>query len=170
MLLGAALGVVILAGCTSAPAPPAMPAGFVPTPPPTAPPPPVPQPPAGLPKQVFDATNAARAANGLGPLVWDQQLYDLANAHSIYMASTFSFVHQNLSAILRSPGWEGFWTLGENILNGSNRMTGQEMVNLWMSSAGHRANILNPNFNVIGIGFGWSSDGRVWSTQDFGGR
>ena len=38
-----------------------------------------------------------------------------------------------------------------------------------MSSAPHRANILSRAFNVVGIGYVRSLDGRIWAVQDFGG-
>ena len=38
-----------------------------------------------------------------------------------------------------------------------------------MQSPDHRANILSPNFDSIGISVEWGLDGRVWATQNFGG-
>jgi uncharacterized protein YkwD len=38
-----------------------------------------------------------------------------------------------------------------------------------MNSAGHRANILSPNYNVVGLAFFNGPDGRLWATVDFGG-
>jgi len=58
--------------------------------------------------------------------------------------------------------------LGENILVGPNTMSGGAMEDAWMNSPGHRANILSPNFDSIGIAVGWSPDGRIWATQNFG--
>ena len=37
-----------------------------------------------------------------------------------------------------------------------------------MGSPTHRANILNPNFNVVGMAACFAADGRVWATQEFG--
>jgi uncharacterized protein YkwD len=38
-----------------------------------------------------------------------------------------------------------------------------------MYSAEHRANILSGNYNIVGIGYFRSGDGRLWVVQDFGG-
>ncbi len=54
---------------------------------------------------------------------------------------------------------------GENIAMG--QKTPEEVVNAWMNSEGHRANILNPNYNTIGVGY--VSQGNYW-TQEFIGR
>ncbi|KFZ32490.1 hypothetical protein JS44_04615 [Anoxybacillus flavithermus] len=56
-------------------------------------------------------------------------------------------------------------TAGENIAKG--QRTPQEVVNAWMNSAGHRANILNRNFTHIGVGF--DGNGNYW-TQMFIGK
>jgi uncharacterized protein YkwD len=52
---------------------------------------------------------------------------------------------------------------GENIAMG--QRSPQEVMKAWMNSAGHRANILSPNFTEIGIGY--YSDGNYW-VQQFG--
>ncbi|MBQ2931950.1 MAG: hypothetical protein IJE62_03780 [Clostridia bacterium] len=56
-------------------------------------------------------------------------------------------------------------TAGENIARG--QATPQAVVNGWMNSAGHRANILNASYNTIGVGY--VADGNYW-TQMFVGR
>ena len=40
----------------------------------------------------------------------------------------------------------------------------------WMNSAGHRANILNPYFNSIGVAATMDSSGRLWVVAEFGAR
>jgi uncharacterized protein YkwD len=119
-------------------------------------------------QQVFDRVNSDRAANGLSPLSWNGQLACLAQDHSNWMATTGSFTHRDLSVTIRQPDYSGYSSLGENILVGPNTMTGAQMEDAWMNSPGHRANILSPNFDSIGIAVGWSSDGRIWATQNFG--
>jgi uncharacterized protein YkwD len=119
-------------------------------------------------QQVFDRVNSDRAANGLGPLSWNAQLACLAQDHSNWMATTGSFTHRDLSATIRQPDYANYASLGENILVGPNTMSGGAMEDAWMNSPGHRANILSPNFDSIGIAVGWSPDGRIWATQNFG--
>jgi len=117
---------------------------------------------------VFDRVNSDRAANGLGPLSWNPQLACLAQDHSNWMATTGNFSHRDLSVTIRQPAYAGYASLGENILVGPNTMSGGAMEDAWMNSPGHRANILSPNFDSIGIAVGWSPDGRIWATQNFG--
>jgi uncharacterized protein YkwD len=117
---------------------------------------------------VFNRVNSDRAANGLGPLSWNAQLACLAQDHSNTMATTGDFSHRDLSVTIRQPDYAGYASLGENILVGPNTMAGDAMEDAWMNSPGHRANILSANFDSIGIAVGWSSDGRIWATQNFG--
>jgi len=125
-------------------------------------------PPTPVIQQLFNRVNSDRAANGLGPLGWNPQLDCLAQEHSDWMATTGSFTHRDLSATIRQPDYANYSSLGENILVGPNTMTADQMEDAWMNSPGHRANILSPNFDSIGIALGQSSDGRVWATQNFG--
>jgi len=61
-----------------------------------------------------------------------------------------------------------YTTAGENIAAG--QTTPEEVVQAWMNSEGHRANILNPNYTAIGVGYvKGGSYGSYW-TQDFIGK
>src|SRR3954454_19695117 len=112
--------------------------------------------------------NADRAANGLPALSWSPLLGDSASAWARQMGAANSLYHQNLSALITSPAYAGYSSLGENILQGVPGSTAAAAESLWMSSAPHRANILSGGFNVVGIGYYWGSDGRLWAVQDFG--
>ena len=144
----AVLGVV---GAACAPAPPPPSCGMDPTS-----------------AQVLNDLNVSRAQNGLGPLAANGQLTCLAQGWSGYMAFTGQFVHRNLAAVLASPGWGGYHTLGENILEGSAGLTAADMNALWMGSPEHRANILSGAYSSVGIGIAYGN-GTVWATEDFGG-
>jgi len=85
------------------------------------------------------------------------------------MATGAGFNHQNLGALLNSPDYGAFYTLGENILVGPGNMTADQMLNSWMKSTPHRNNILSRNFNLAGVGWFRSGDGRLWVCVDFGG-
>ena len=54
---------------------------------------------------------------------------------------------------------------GENIAMGY--ISAQSVVNGWMNSSGHRANILNPSFKTIGVGAYTDSQGTIYWTQMF---
>jgi uncharacterized protein YkwD len=113
--------------------------------------------------------NRDRVANGRRALVWDDQLGGLAASWSNKMAGDGVFGHRDLNAVLASAPYAGWRTLGENILVGGCNLTGAAMEAAWMSSAGHRANILSTGYSRIGIGVQCSLDGRAWATQEFGG-
>ena len=110
--------------------------------------------------------NSDRAANGLPPLAWNNQLGGFAQNWANQMAASVSLTHQNLAALI---GGTGFTTMGENILDGPGNLSAGAMESLWMNSAPHRANILNGAFKAAGVGLAISADGRIWACVDFGG-
>jgi uncharacterized protein YkwD len=118
---------------------------------------------------LFNALNYNRAQNGLRPLVWSPKLANTAGSWAWQMAKDNSLYHQNLSALINSPDYAGYYTLGENILVGPGGMSPADMEGAWMASTPHRANILSGNFNVVGIGYFRGPDGRLWAVQDFCG-
>jgi uncharacterized protein YkwD len=117
---------------------------------------------------IFADTNNSRARNGLPPLVWNGQLGCLATSWSQYLASTNNFFHRDLNAVINSPGYGGYHTIGENILRGPASMSGADMHTSWMNSPDHRANILSPAYSSVGIGLAYAN-GQVWATENFGG-
>jgi uncharacterized protein YkwD len=118
---------------------------------------------------LLQAMNRDRAANGLPRLTWSPKLSVLAMDWSNQMARDNNLYHQNLSAVLTRSDYQGYWTLGENILVGPWNMPIEQMESVWMNSPGHRANILSRNYNVVGLAFVNGPDGRLWVTVDFGG-
>ena len=97
--------------------------------------------------RVLELTNSERARHGLAPLSWDNTLGTAARNHSIDMATRVFFDHT-------CPSGGTFLTRGahgENIAMG--QTTPEVVVLRWMESPGHRANILNPNFTYLGVGF-----------------
>jgi uncharacterized protein YkwD len=118
---------------------------------------------------MYQALNQDRAANGMPPLTWSPKLQNAGGTWSHQMANANSLYHQNLGALIASSDYNGYNTLGENILVGPGGMTAAQMEAAWMASAPHRANITSGNFNIVGIGVYWGPDGRIWATVDFGG-
>ncbi len=84
------------------------------------------------------------------------------------MAATGVLAHQDLAAVLRSPGYSSYRTLGENILNGPGSMTGDQMEQAWMNSPDHRANILSPAFTSMAVSVTVAA-GTAWVAEEFGG-
>jgi uncharacterized protein YkwD len=124
----------------------------------------------------MDATSAAelsylnqdRAGAGLPGLAANGRLTCQAQSWSAHLAATNSFYHQNLGALLASPSFAGFNTLGENILEGPASIGASGMNSAWMNSPDHRANILSGSYRWVGIGVAYAN-GQVWATEDFGG-
>ncbi|MFC7380945.1 CAP domain-containing protein [Sphaerisporangium rhizosphaerae] len=120
--------------------------------------------------EVARLTNAARQEQGCGPLRIDEHLRAAARGHSDDMAAKGYFDHT--SADGRSP-WDRIKAAGyssnmfaENIARG--QATPAAVVQGWLNSPGHRANIMNCKLKAIGVGVHFGSGGPWW-TQDFGG-
>ncbi|MEV0411302.1 sigma-70 family RNA polymerase sigma factor [Streptomyces sp. NPDC050448] len=127
--------------------------------------------PAGVAGQVIALVNSERAKAGCGPLKEDSQLRTAAQGHSDDMAARNYFDHTDPDGA--DPGKRttdaGYrWsTYGENIARG--QQTAASVMDSWMNSAGHRANILNCSFKDIGVGI-HTGPGGPWWTQNFGAR
>ena len=117
---------------------------------------------------IVQAMNADRAAAGLGPLAWNDQLGGSGAIWAGSIANGGSLVHQDLGAILSQPAYMAYRTLGENLLMGPTGMSTAAMESAWMNSPGHRANILQGAFTMAGVGI-TVSGGRVWVAVEFGG-
>ncbi|WP_329243213.1 CAP domain-containing protein [Streptomyces sp. NBC_01478] len=120
--------------------------------------------------KVVELTNAERARAGLRALAVDPLLAAAAQAHSTDMVARAFYSHTSPDG---SQPWDRAAaagsrrrTIGENIACG--QRSPAEVVQGWMNSPGHRANILKPDFTHIGIGFaGGGQMGTYW-TQLFG--
>ena len=124
--------------------------------------------------EVIDLVNVERAMQGLHPLSYDHQLAAAARDHSEDMGLQDYFSHTSLDGRtvperITVAGY-AYNTYGENIAGGQS--TPEDVIDAWMSSPGHRANILNSNFCDIGVGYAYlaGSTYRHYWTQDFGRR
>jgi uncharacterized protein YkwD len=116
---------------------------------------------------LYNATNADRRNNGLPTLTYSPRLSLLAGGHSCDMAAAGYLFHDNLGALL-SGDYSNYSALGENILAAPPGTSPYDMEAAWMASGGHRANILNPMFNVVGMAVCIGADGSIWATVEFG--
>jgi len=105
--------------------------------------------------QVLDETNHQRSLHGCLPLTLNQQLVAAGQGHSDDMAFNDFFSHTGSDG---SSPWERIQATGyeyslaaENIAAGYS--TPQAVVRAWMSSSGHRQNILNCDLQEIGVGY-----------------
>lgn len=117
--------------------------------------------------EVFLLVNEERAAQGLDPVVFDAALGQAAQAHAEDMSANQYFDHASLDG--RSftdrcveAGYDAR-PRGENIAWG--QATPEDVMQSWMNSSGHRANILAADTNEIGVGFA----DQYW-VQVFGSR
>ncbi|UZQ54321.1 CAP domain-containing protein [Trichothermofontia sichuanensis B231] len=105
-------------------------------------------------QQVIALTNQERAKLGLRALVPDSRLINAAQAHSADMAFQDYFNHTGLNGATPTSRAAAFGFpggVGENI--GAGSVSPADVVTGWMNSPGHRANILNPNYQSIGVGY-----------------
>ena len=119
--------------------------------------------------EVVRLVNIERQKEGLQPFVASSELSNVARKKSEDMASKNYFSHTSPTYgspfdMMKSFGIK-YNTAGENIAKG--QLTAQSVVNGWMNSSGHRANIMNPSFNKIGVGLAKSSNGTNYWTQMF---
>lgn len=117
-------------------------------------------------KEVIRLVNEIRAQNGLGTLKEDWQLSRVAQYKSQDMKDNGYFSHTSPTYgspfdMMKSFGIS-YRSAAENIAKGQS--TPQQVVNAWMNSQGHRANILNKNYTHIGVGY--VKSGNIW-TQMF---
>ena len=120
-------------------------------------------------KEVVRLVNEIRKKNGLKELTYDWQLSRVARIKSEDMRDNKYFSHTSPTygtpfQMIKSFGIT-YRSAGENIARG--QTTPQKVVDAWMNSSGHRANILNSSFTHIGVGY--ASNGHYW-TQMFIGK
>jgi len=141
--------------------------GPAPTP---APPSPTPPPPPPAPPQVtalVAAINVQRAAYSLCPLAESGTLDTLAHSRSESMAAMggLSDAGFNLQVVPQLAGlFPGYAAAAENVAEGQPDVA--SVIDAWMNSLPHRANILGP-YNLIGAGIVTDASGRVWWTNLF---
>lgn len=117
-------------------------------------------------QEVIRLVNEIRVQNGLKSLSYNWELGRVARIKSQDMKDNRYFAHNSPVygtpfQMIRNFGIS-FRSAGENIARGYT--TPQAVVNGWMNSSGHRANILNANYTHIGVGY--VSGGNYW-TQMF---
>lgn len=119
-------------------------------------------------QEVVRLVNEQRAKNGLSALTHNWELSRVARYKSQDMADNRYFSHTSPTYgspfdMIRAFGLS-FRTAGENIAYG--QRTPQEVVNGWMNSSGHRANILSSSYTQIGVGY--VANGSYWTQMFLG--
>lgn len=121
---------------------------------------------------VVDLTNTERSRASLEALRSNARLMEAAQLHAEQMARIGRLghvltdgTHPRPEDRLAAAGyrWQAY---AENVAFG--QRTAAEVVNGWMQSSGHRANMLNPSYTEMGAGYARDSTGRPYWVQVFG--
>ena len=126
------------------------------------------RPQAGTPEsQLLEAANRDRAAASLRPLQWDMSLAAAARQHAQRMAQANTLSHQfpgepPMQQRATQAGAR-FSMIAENIAEGPSAAYLHQQ---WMNSAPHRANLLDPELNAVGIAV-VQSGGTLFAVEDF---
>jgi Cysteine-rich secretory protein family len=118
---------------------------------------------------LLQLANQARTAQGLPPLHWDASLARAARAHAAYVVrEPGDLEHQypgepDLLTRTANTGAR-FSTISENLAR--HAQTPAQLHQIWMSTSVHRANILNPQLDAIGIAV-IPSQGSLYAVEDF---
>jgi uncharacterized protein YkwD len=116
---------------------------------------------------LFSAANTERAQRGLPPLKWDETLHRAAERHAGEMAARESISHQYPGeADLANRGHDAgakFTVISENV---AEAWSAPEIHDAWMQSPDHRANLLDPRVNSVGISVE-RRDGQLYAVEDF---
>ena len=105
-------------------------------------------------------------AAGVAPLRWSGCLASIAQTESTRQAAQGFISHAGgVQADLAC----GFSTAGENVGWTSRGIDDSQLDTIFMNSAVHRANILNPNFRVVGTAWVVASNGYGYVTEEFAG-
>lgn len=124
---------------------------------------------AGEEQQLVDHINAERRAAGLATLKVDTELHRVARSWTDVMAQQNRLFHNPDLATQVQRDWR---RLGENV--GWTQRPGSSVTQMveavhqaFMNSAGHRANVLTPEFGWVGVGVRVTAEGRLWTTVTF---
>src|SRR3954451_20510876 len=124
---------------------------------------------ASLNAHVLAQLNVTRTAHGLSPLRPSPRLAAAARAHSSEMITAGYFSHNSFDGSLfwkRIRRYFGPGAVGENLLWAEPTVGARRAVAMWMASPEHRANILDPDWRVIGV----SAAHAAAAPGYFGGR
>jgi len=131
---------------------------------------------------IFFETNRQREINGFARYGHSIVLEKSAAMHSKDMVEKKFFSHtskikshKTLLLRLTISGLKDYSAIGENIAMTSKTSTtylllAKELVDIWMKSPGHRANILNAEFGYLGCGAFFDKNNYVYATQAFADR
>lgn len=110
---------------------------------------------------VVDRHNAVRRSRGLSALKFSPKIAEhVSQRWSQQMAASGNLSHNP------SYGWPGANRRAENVAYTSSGNAAAQLMDMWVSSSGHRANLLDPRHTVIAVGVATRS-GVTWATANF---
>ena len=123
-------------------------------------------------RQMAHCVDRKREQHGLKPLRVSKAMTEAARYHAKNMAAQNFFDHIDRDGNGPTERVAMFsdrkWFVGENI--GAGYRDGQKACQGWMASSGHRANILDPGYDVFGVGFASGGSLGKYYVQVFGER
>jgi len=121
--------------------------------------------------KLFELHNEQRQKRNIKLLQYNKFLESSAQKHNDWMDQNNKLSHsepgRDLGERVREQGYDWKW-VGENIAMG--QVTAEQVMNSWMNSSGHKANILNGHFVDVGFGVSRDKRGIYWWTANFGAQ
>jgi uncharacterized protein YkwD len=120
-------------------------------------------------QQALELVNGSRRRGGCGNLIVDRRLIAAANRHASEMARRGYFAHKDARGgrageRVRDAGYR--WSrYGENIARGQGSVA--EVIEGWMNSRDHRANIMDCDLREVGVGLAFGAGRTPYWVQDF---
>jgi len=120
-------------------------------------------------EEIFKLVNEERKNAGLNELNYNMELQNAADIRARECAEQFSHTRPDGTSCFTVVEEIDYSVVGENLIKADNPIaTAKALVNSWMNSEGHRANILNADFTETAIGI-YISDGVTYGAQIFMG-
>ncbi|KAB1659457.1 CAP domain-containing protein [Pseudoclavibacter chungangensis] len=114
-------------------------------------------------REIIELTNTERAGAGAGPVQHSDALQAVAQDWAEHLAAEGGGISHNPSYAEQVPaGWSG---VAENVASGGT--SPQVFHDMWVRSEGHYRNLMNPDFNVMGVGWATSAAGTVYAVEVF---
>lgn len=118
--------------------------------------------------EVLSLVNQERIKNGLGTLTWGETCAEAAQTRAKEIMTSYAHTRpsgESWNTACPLPGGNDHYA-GENLMAGNSAVSPETVVAAWMNSEDHRANILNPNFTKLSVGFVYDPNSKYktyWS-------
>ena len=106
--------------------------------------------------EILSLVNQERVRNGLNKLSWGESCAEAAETRAVEIADFYSHVRPDgtmWDTACTEPNDGKRYVEGENLVAGNSAVSPETTVAAWMNSESHRANILNPKYTKLSVGF-----------------